>query len=96
MQYPDNNQFLLVRYIDDNKREPGNNKFSCAAFASTFSDGRVVGQHLCGFDDFIYRSNRSRWIVLSNILLHLVKIAIRSFSPEYSHCLAAQRFTTSE
>jgi len=29
----------------------------------------------------IYCGNWSRWIVLSNILLHLVEVAVRSFCP---------------
>jgi hypothetical protein len=57
------------------------------------NDGRFVAVMLC--HDFSIGKAISR-NDLSNIFLHLVKIPVRSFSPEYSHYLAAQRFTTSE
>ena len=95
MQYSENNVFLTLYGINDDVRDAGNNKFPCPSFASAFPDGRIVSHHLSRIDDLVYRSNRSWWIVLSNIFLNLVEIANSSFSPTYSHLRAAQRFTTS-
>lgn len=44
MQHSENNQLFTLCSINDDVWETGNNKFTCASFASPFSDGRIVSQ----------------------------------------------------